>query len=75
MAIGVPVLLPSNVPDKIWTVSLSLRCVVIFDCPGLRLSSSDWIKSRSTGSCAGQPSKITPMATPCDSPKVVMRNN
>ena len=36
--IGVPVLRPSNTPDRIRTASGSWRWVVYFDCPGRRAS-------------------------------------
>ena len=36
--IGVPVVFPSNTPDRISTVSDSVRLVVYLLCPGLRLS-------------------------------------
>src|SRR5690606_9721972 len=74
MASGVPVVFPPNTPESICAVSLSLRCVVIFDWPGRRLSNSDWMNDSSMVILAGQPSIITPMAFPCDSPKVVLRN-
>ena len=36
--IGVPVVLPSKVPDRILIASGSCRCVVKRDCPGRRRS-------------------------------------
>src|SRR5207237_1409171 len=40
MPIGVPSVAPSKMPDQISGTSASLRCVVIFDCPGRRRSRS-----------------------------------
>ena len=45
--------------------------VTIADCPGRRLSSSLCICSKSNAIPAGQPSITPPIASPCDSPKVV----
>ena len=72
--IGVPVVLPSNTPDKILALSPSLRCVVNFDCPGLRLSRKIWISSSERGRPEGHPSTTTPTALPWDSPHVVILN-
>ena len=72
--IEVPVVLPSKIPDKNSTVSGSLRCVTILDCPGLRLFNSFWIASKSTCNPAGNPSMIPPIAVPWDSPYVVTFN-
>src|SRR6185295_13420726 len=71
---GVPVVWPSNNPDKIWMVSDSLRGVVIFDWPGRRRSRSGWISASESLSRGGQPSMTTPTPPPCDSPHVVIRN-
>src|SRR5258706_10752419 len=73
MEMGVPSVLPSKVPDKIWTVSLSLRGVTILDCPGRRRSRSGWMSASVKANRGGQPSTTTPTPPPCDSPQVVMR--
>ena len=67
--IGVPVVFPSNTPDKIWTLSSSLRWVVNFDCPGFLLSSSIWISCSLILIFGGHPSTIQPIAGPWDSPQ------
>ena len=73
MAIGVPSATPSTTPDKISTISSSLRGVVRRLCPGRRRRSSSWISSVVMGSRGGQPSRVTPTPPPCDSPQVEMR--
>src|SRR5205814_9154855 len=74
-AIGVPVVRPSNTPERISTVSDSRRCVTCRDVPGLRRSSSRWMWAASSKSPGGQPSITHPIAGPCDSPKEVTQNN
>ena len=69
--IGVPVVTPSNIPDKNSTLSRSFLWVTIFDWPGFLLFKSFWIDSISMAIPAGQPSITPPIAEPCDSPKVV----
>ncbi len=71
---GVPVVLPSKTPERIWTLSASLRFVVISDWPGLRRSSCFWISSSPRGTPGVTPSTITPTPRPCDSPNVVTLN-
>ena len=71
---GVPKVLPSKIPDRNSTRSASLRCVVILDCPGLRLPNSNCMASMSRCTPEGQPSIIPPIALPWDSPKLVSRN-
>src|SRR5499427_9910773 len=73
-ASGVPSVNPSCMPDRISTWSVSRRWVVIALWPGRRRSSSRWISSTVTATRGGQPSMTTPTAGPCDSPKVVTRN-
>src|SRR5438105_6030132 len=74
-AIGVPVVHPSNTPERISTVSDSRRCVTCRDVPGLRRSSSRWMSAASSKSPGGQPSITHPIAGPCDSPKEVTQNS
>ena len=75
--IGVPSVFPSNIPLRISAVSGSLRAVTEADfipliaAPGRLLSNACWIFAVSTESPAGQPSIITPSASPWLSPKVV----
>ena len=66
---GVPVDLPSKIPDKNSTESSSFLWVTISDCPGLLLFNSELIKSRSIFTPAGHPSMTPPRAFPWDSPK------
>ena len=68
---GVPVALPLKMPLKKVTRSLSLRGVVIVDCPGRRLSSSACTKSVSTSRPGSMPSTTPPTPLPCDSPNEV----
>jgi len=72
---GVPVVLPSNTPDKISTRSDSRRCVVYLDWPGLRRSRSLCKSAAHNASPGGQPSTTPPNAAPWLSPKVVRVNN
>src|ERR1043166_4865066 len=74
MLIGVPSVLPSKVPERIWTVSLSVRGVTMWKWPGRRRSRSGWISASVKASRGGQPSTTTPTPPPCDSPQVVIRN-
>ena len=60
--------------DKNSTLSSSVLGE-IDDCPGLRRSSSCWIKASSNSIPGGQPSTIPPMPFPCDSPKEVKVNS
>ena len=72
---GVPVVLPSNTPERISTVSDSRRCVTWRDVPGLRRSSSRWMSEAARATPGGQPSTTQPIAGPCDSPNDVTRNS
>ena len=71
---GVPVVRPSNTPDKISTESSSLRGVVNLDCPGFLRFKNFWISSSQRESPAGHPSTTTPTPFPWDSPQVVILN-
>src|SRR6266481_9514067 len=73
-AMGVPVVLPSNTPERISTVSDSCRCVTWRDVPGLRLSRSCWRSASHNASPGGHPSTTQPIAAPCDSPNEVTVN-
>src|SRR6266478_4070005 len=73
MLMGVPSVWPLNVPERICTVSLSLRGVTILDWPGRRRSRSGWMSASESFRRGGQPSTTTPTPPPCDSPQVVMR--
>ncbi len=64
MAMGVPRVFPSEVPDRIWQTSLSLRGVTISLWPGRRLSSSSWISASLSWMSGGQPSILTPTPMP-----------
>src|SRR5436309_8948830 len=74
MLIGVPSVRPSNVPERIWTVSGSLRGDTMRDWPGRRRSRSGWMSASVSLSRGGQPSTTTPTPPPWLSPQVVMRN-
>ena len=71
----VPVVLPSNTPDKIFTSSSSRLAVVKREVPGLRLSKSPCKSSSDNSNPGGQPSIIPPIAMPWLSPKVVTVNS
>ena len=71
---GVPVVRPSNTPDRMRTSSASLRWVVNFDVPGLRLSSQGCKSASVSAMPEGQPSTVAPIAGPWLSPHVVKRN-
>src|SRR5271156_5517641 len=73
MEMGVPSVWPSNVPERIWQVSLSLRGVTILLWPGRRRSRSTCTSASVRGVRGGQPSTTTPTPPPWDSPQVVMR--
>lgn len=70
---GVPRVLPSDVPESISQTSPSLRGVTISLWPGRRLSSSFWMSSSESSIMGGQPSMFTPTPTPWDSPQVEIR--
>src|SRR5262249_54809615 len=61
-------------PERMRTVSGSLRCVTNLDWPGRRRSRSCWISASISGRPGGQPSTTQPIAGPWLSPKVVTRN-
>ena len=73
-AIGVPVVRPSNTPDRMRTSSGSCRCVVKRDWPGRRRSSQGWMSASDSAMRGGQPSTTQPIAGPWLSPQVVTRN-
>ena len=66
---GVPVVLPSNTPERISTTSPSCRAVVNLLCPGFLLFKYAWISASSRGRPAGHPSTTTPTPFPWDSPQ------
>src|SRR6202790_2109533 len=74
-AIGVPVVRPSNTPERSSTVSDSRRCVPWRAVPGFRRSDLRWISPASSARPGGHPSTTQPMAGPCDSPKEVTQNS
>ena len=63
-AIGVPVVTPSYRPDRISTLSASLRCVTWRVVPGRRRSRSGWMSASVSAMPGGQPSITQPMAGP-----------
>src|ERR1700677_255255 len=71
---GVPVVLPSNTPERMRTVSLSRRCVVYCEVPGRRRSTSFCRSASVSTSPGGQPSTTQPRAAPWLSPKLVTVN-
>jgi hypothetical protein len=71
--IGVPVVLPSNTPERIRTRSSSRRWVVKRLVPGLRASMKGWMKASEMASPGGHPSTTAPNAGPWLSPQVVKR--
>src|SRR5579859_543940 len=73
--IGVPVVTPSNTPDRIFASSGSRRWVVKRFWPGLRRSSQICRSGSASGIRGGTPSITQPMAGPWLSPKVVKRNS
>src|SRR6516165_249000 len=71
MPIGVPVVCPSNTPERMRTWSASRRWLTKCEVP-LRRRSTSCCKSASlSGRPGGQPSTMQPMAGPWLSPKVV----
>ena len=72
-AIGVPVVTPSNTPDRIFTVSGSWRWVTKRDWPGRRLSIQTWMSASASGMRGGVPSTTQPIAGPWLSPQLVNR--
>src|SRR5439155_4502323 len=69
--IAVPVVLPSNTPDRISMRSDSWRCVTWRELPGLRRSRSRWMSLSASPSPGGQPSTTPPKAGPWLSPNEV----
>src|SRR6185369_1563226 len=72
---GVPSVWPSKTPERILTVSVSLRWVTRALWPGTRRSRSGWMSASDRDRRGGQPSTMAPMAAPCDSPHVVRRKS
>src|SRR5450755_1969533 len=68
---GVPVVLPSNTPDKMRTVSGSRRWLVYCEVPGRRRSTSACKSASLSSKPGGQPSTTQPSAGPWLSPKLV----
>ena len=66
-----PVVTPSNTPDRIFTVSGSWRCVTKRDWPGRRLSIQTWMSASLRGMRGGVPSTTQPIAGPWLSPQLV----
>ena len=75
MPMEVPSVTPSKTPERISGRSSSLRCVVIFDCPGFRLCKSGIKSSTPSGSPGGQPSMIATYPGPWLTPDVVTLNS
>src|SRR5882724_3731956 len=73
MLMGVPVVWPSNRPERILTWSDSRRWVVKRDWPGRRRSSQGWMSASESGMRGGTPSTTQPIAGPWLSPQVVKR--
>src|ERR1051325_8375765 len=69
----VTTVLPSNTPERISGASSSFRCVTIRLWPGRRRSRSTRRSSSDRAIPGGQPSMITTLPGPCDSPAVVTR--
>src|SRR5271154_5168217 len=69
--IGVPVVLPSNTPDKMRTVSGSCRWLVYWEVPGRRRSTSACKSASLKPKPGGHPSTTQPSAGPWLSPKLV----
>src|ERR1700754_3536581 len=72
-AIGVPVVRPSKMPERMRTWSGSWRWVVKRDWTGRRLARKGWISASYRLSPGGQPSTTAPSAGPWLSPQVVNR--
>src|SRR5688572_12678713 len=71
MPIGVPVVFPSNTPDRIFTTSPSRRWLTNCEVPVRRRSTSSWMSPSPRGRPGGQPSTMQPSAGPWLSPNVV----
>ncbi len=68
---GVPVVTPSNTPDRMRTSSASLRWLTNFELPVRRRSTSGLMSASLSGRPGGQPSMMAPSAAPWLSPNVV----
>src|SRR5580704_9946283 len=68
---GVPVVSPSNTPDRIFTASASWRWEVWREVPVRRRSTSGWMSASDSSMSGGQPSTMQPSASPWLSPKLV----
>src|SRR5215831_20120097 len=75
MPIGVPVVCPSNTPERMRTWSDSRRWLTKCEVPVRRRSTSCCRSDSLSGSPGGQPSTMHPMAGPWLSPKVVTVNS
>ncbi len=73
--IGVPVVIPSKVPDTILIVSDSLLWVVCLELPGFLKFKSPCKSSSDNAIPGGQPSTIPMRASPWLSPAVVKVNS
>jgi hypothetical protein len=62
--IGVPVVRPSNTPERMRTASGSFLWVTKRFCPGRRRSSQGWISVSASGSRGGTPSTTHPIDGP-----------
>ena len=71
--IGVPVVVSSNTPERIWTASASLRWVVYLLWPGFLASMKGWMSLARSFNPGGHPSSTAPRAGPWLSPHVVKR--
>src|SRR5690348_12767773 len=68
---GVPVVRPSNTPERMRTASASWRWEVWREVPVRRRSTSGWMSASLSSRPGGQPSTTQPSATPWLSPKLV----
>src|SRR5688572_6491382 len=75
MPIEVPVVLPSNTPERIFTTSPSRRWLTNWDVPVRRRSTSAWRSDSLKARPGGQPSTMQPSAGPWLSPNVVTVNS
>src|SRR6056297_3968248 len=72
---GVPVVTPSNTPERICTWSGSRRGLTWRLLPGRRRSRSRWMSASASAMPGGQPSTTQPSAGPWLSPNVVTVNS
>src|SRR3977135_3816766 len=75
MPIGVPVVRPSNTPERMRTWSASRGCLTKCAVPLRRRSTSCCRSASLSGRPGGQPSTMQPMAGPWLSPNVVTVNS